>query len=80
MWFAAFQQPQQNPWLFALMEKFLKNDELALSLISHNPFQGQKESEKALTKMAPKLAWYQNTLFNSLLVNKKRNGTGRLTR
>ncbi|ELU02414.1 hypothetical protein CAPTEDRAFT_179420 [Capitella teleta] len=39
MWFAAFQQYQQNPWLIHLAAKFLMNDEGANSLIAFNPFE-----------------------------------------
>lgn len=39
MWFAAFQNYQQNPWLIHLTAKLLVNDPDATSLISHNPFE-----------------------------------------
>ena len=42
MWFAAFQQPQQNPWLFEMMKRFLQGDELILGLIEQNPFEKSK--------------------------------------
>ncbi|XP_028406476.1 lipase maturation factor 1-like isoform X1 [Dendronephthya gigantea] len=38
MWFAAFQNYQNNPWLIHLSAKLLVNDPDATSLISHNPF------------------------------------------
>ncbi|RUS86308.1 hypothetical protein EGW08_005952 [Elysia chlorotica] len=38
MWFAAFQNYQNNPWLVHLAAKFLVNDEETESLIAHNPF------------------------------------------
>lgn len=42
MWFAAFQQYQQNPWLLHLMGKMLENDPVVDSLIDRNPFKGRK--------------------------------------
>lgn len=42
MWFAAFQQYQQNPWLLHLMGKMLENDSVVDSLIKKNPFKGRK--------------------------------------
>jgi len=42
MWFAAFQQYQQNPWLLHLMGKMLENDPVVDSLIEKNPFKGYK--------------------------------------
>ncbi|XP_063727506.1 lipase maturation factor 1-like [Symsagittifera roscoffensis] len=41
MWFAAFQNYQQNPWLIHLAAKFLMNDTESLGLISENPFKEQ---------------------------------------
>ena len=41
MWFAAFQNYQQNPWLLHLMGKMLENDPVVDSLIAHNPFKGK---------------------------------------
>jgi len=38
IWFAAFQSPQQNPWLIHMIWKLLHNDPGTLSLISENPF------------------------------------------
>ena len=40
MWFAAFQNYQQNPWLLHLMGKMLENDPVVDSLLHHNPFRG----------------------------------------
>jgi len=42
MWFAAFQQYQQNPWLLHLMGKMMENDPVVDSLIKKNPFKGKK--------------------------------------
>jgi len=42
MWFAAFQQYQQNPWLLHLMGKMLENDPIVDSLIDKNPFKDKK--------------------------------------
>ena len=42
MWFAAFQQYQQNPWLLHLMGKMLENDSVVDSLIDRNPFKSKK--------------------------------------
>lgn len=42
MWFAAFQNYQHNPWLVHLAVKLLINDDDAVSLIAHNPFQGRE--------------------------------------
>ena len=41
MWFAAFQNYQQNPWLFHLAGKMLINDPIIDSLLLKNPFRGQ---------------------------------------
>ena len=41
MWFAAFQNYQQNPWLVHLAAKFLMNDTEVLALIAENPFPEQ---------------------------------------
>uniref|UniRef100_A0A0B6ZS11 Lipase maturation factor n=1 Tax=Arion vulgaris TaxID=1028688 RepID=A0A0B6ZS11_9EUPU len=41
MWFAAFQNYQNNPWLIHLAGKFLVNDQNTESLISYNPFHGR---------------------------------------
>ena len=38
IWFAAFQTPQQNPWLIHMIWKLLHNDRGTLSLIAYNPF------------------------------------------
>jgi len=38
IWFAAFQSPQQNPWLIHMIWKLLHNDPGTISLISENPF------------------------------------------
>jgi len=38
MWFAAFMNYQQNPWLLHLTAKLLVNDKNMTSLISYNPF------------------------------------------
>lgn len=38
IWFAAFQRPEQNPWLLHLIWKLLDNDKEALSLLANNPF------------------------------------------
>ncbi|CAH1784987.1 unnamed protein product, partial [Owenia fusiformis] len=42
MWFAAFQNYQQNDWLIHLAAKFLVNDKNATSLIAYNPFEGRE--------------------------------------
>lgn len=42
MWFAAFQQYQQNPWLLHLMGKMMENDPIVDSLIDRNPFKNRK--------------------------------------
>ncbi|XP_064466126.1 lipase maturation factor 1-like [Ornithodoros turicata] len=42
MWFAGFQNYQQNPWLVHLSFKLLSNDETATALIANNPFVGRK--------------------------------------
>jgi len=39
IWFAAMQQPSQNPWLIHLIYKLLQNDPGVLRLIGNNPFQ-----------------------------------------
>lgn len=39
MWFAAFQNYQQNPWLIHFTAKLLVNDPGVTSLIAHNPFE-----------------------------------------
>jgi len=39
MWFAAFQNYNQNPWLLHLIAKLLVNDPIATSLIAFNPFE-----------------------------------------
>ena len=41
MWFAAFQSPQQNPWLFSLAKKFLEQDKLTIDLVE-TPLLGTK--------------------------------------
>ena len=41
MWFAAFQNYQQNPWLLHLMGKMLENDPVVDSLVAYNPFKGK---------------------------------------
>ena len=41
IWFAAMENPKQNPWLIHLIWKFLHNDRDALSLIANNPFPNQ---------------------------------------
>ena len=33
MWFAAFQQPRQNQWLFPLLKKLLENDRKTIQLL-----------------------------------------------
>ena len=38
IWFAAFQTPEQNPWLLHLIWKLLDNDKNSLSLLANNPF------------------------------------------
>ena len=38
IWFAAFQSPEQNPWLIHMIWKLLHNDQGTLSLIAENPF------------------------------------------
>ncbi|XP_069760929.1 lipase maturation factor 1 [Narcine bancroftii] len=42
MWFAAFQTYEQNEWLIHLAGRLMTNDSLVMSLIQHNPFQGQR--------------------------------------
>lgn len=42
MWFSAFQDYQNNPWLIHLAAKLLVNDRNASSLISYNPFENGK--------------------------------------
>ena len=37
-----YQHYQQNDWLINLVAKLLVNDELATSLIAHNPFEGRE--------------------------------------
>jgi len=44
IWFAAFQSPQQNPWLIHMIWKFLHNDPGTLSLIADNPFPDEPPS------------------------------------
>jgi len=46
MWFAAFQNYQQNPWLLHLMGKMLENDPIVDSLVSYNPFKGKQPPSK----------------------------------
>lgn len=41
IWFAAMQNPEENPWLLHLIWKLLRNDALGLKLITHNPFPGK---------------------------------------
>ena len=38
IWFAAFERPENNPWLIHLIWKLLDNDKNALSLLADNPF------------------------------------------
>ena len=38
IWFAAFERPENNPWLMHLIWKLLDNDKNALSLLAYNPF------------------------------------------
>jgi hypothetical protein len=38
LWFAGMESPGQNPWIFPLIWKLLKNDPETLSLFSGNPF------------------------------------------
>ncbi len=38
IWFAAFQTPEQNPWLIHLIWKLLEKDKDTLSLLANNPF------------------------------------------
>jgi hypothetical protein len=38
IWFAAMQRPEQNAWLLHLIDKLLRNDPGALSLLADNPF------------------------------------------
>ena len=38
IWFAAFQTPEQNPWLLHFTWKLLDNDKNSLSLLANNPF------------------------------------------
>jgi len=38
LWFAAFQTPQQNPWLINLVWKLLDNQPQALTFLASNPF------------------------------------------
>ena len=38
IWFAAMQRPDDNPWLIHFIDKLLKNDAGALSLLKTNPF------------------------------------------
>jgi hypothetical protein len=46
MWFAAFQNYQQNPWLINLSAKFLLNDVVFTDqMIARNPFRN-KEAPK----------------------------------
>lgn len=40
MWFAAFQNAESNPWFIQLISKLLQNDELVMTLIENNPFDG----------------------------------------
>ena len=40
MWFAAFQNFNQNPWLVHLAGKMLNNDPSVDSLLERNPFSG----------------------------------------
>jgi len=64
MWFAAFQNFKQNPWLLHLIGKLLENDSGAESLIAHNPFHGEnppkfiraQHFKYAFTKPASKAA------------------------
>jgi hypothetical protein len=41
LWFAAFQSPRQNPWLFTFIDKLLENDEHATSLLRDNPLEDE---------------------------------------
>ena len=41
LWFAAFQPPRHNPWLFTFLKKLLQNDEHATKLLRKNPFEDQ---------------------------------------
>lgn len=39
IWFAAMSSYQRHPWMLHLVYKLLHNDEAALALVSHNPFE-----------------------------------------
>lgn len=41
LWFAALEDPRQNPWLFSLCDHLLKGTPEVLALLAHNPFPTQ---------------------------------------
>lgn len=79
MWFAAFQNYNHNPWLIHLGIKFLTNDQDAVSLISHNPFEGRQPPRwiraehyryiftKIGSKDAQKGAWWKRRRIGNYL-------------
>jgi len=42
MWFAAFQNANQNPWLFTLSKKLLENDQRIISLVEKRSLEGKR--------------------------------------
>jgi hypothetical protein len=56
MWFAAMSTPHRHPWLFALIEKLLANDQPTIRLLRHNPF-----PDKAPTAIRATLFLYRFT-------------------
>lgn len=41
LWFAAFQSPRRNAWLFTFLDKLLENDSHATALLATNPFNNE---------------------------------------
>ena len=42
MWFAAFQNANQNPWLFTLSKKLLENDQRIVDLVERGSLEGKR--------------------------------------
>lgn len=74
IWFAAMEDPGENPWLLHLVYKLLKGDRGAIGLLKTNPFPGQPPRyiradlyEYHFTRDHSKGLWWDRKLVGSYL-------------
>lgn len=71
LWFAAFQHPRQNPWLYRFLHKLLRNDKHATALLEENPFPDQPPRHIRVKHYVYAL----NPPFSDVTWNRKEQGT-----